>query len=91
MDYGSEEFKAGCMAAYEALQGEGRSNVFLPLKVDPASGAGLYILGVNNIDETSLGDGEDLWQRLGKKDWKKFTCHFCSIRWAGIENQPGIL
>ncbi len=90
MDYGSEDFKVRCMAAYEALQGEGRSNVFLPLTVDSASGAGLYILGVNNIDETSLGDGEDLWRSLGKKNWEKFTCHFCCVRWAGIENQPGI-
>lgn len=88
MDYTSEKFKESCMAVYEILQGEGRSNVFLPLTVDPASGAGVYILGVENISEDSLEDGEDNWSISGKKGWHDFKCHFCTVEWTEITNEP---
>lgn len=42
------EYREACERLFEQLKKEGQDKVFIPLEIDPASGAGVYIIGRKN-------------------------------------------
>ena len=82
-DCDSDEFKEHCLAIFEKLQNEKNDTICLPLCIDPWTGTGLFIMGINHLDEKALTEWCEYMER-DEDDWECFHCHFTCIYWEDL-------
>lgn len=74
----SEEFKYECIELYKALNTDPNSSVFMPLYFDSKSGAGVFIIGREQFDESLYDEVTE-------------NCAVCILRFmdVSLNAQPG--
>lgn len=83
-DLQSKEFKKQSLELFNTIQNAKSDKIFIPLYIDRNTGAGIYIVGVNRLGETALVESSREWNRMGRRDWNRFKCHFTYIYWDEI-------
>ena len=83
-DFQSKEFKKQSLELFNTIQNGKCDKIFMPLYIDRNTGAGIYIAGVNRLGQTTIVESSREWNRMGRKDWNRFKCHFTYVYWDEI-------
>lgn len=72
-----DEYIEKCSRLYDTLLKEKNSMAFVPLYIDQATGAGIYIIGRDKFDEESIG-----YEKMNQKE----VCLVCIVYFYAVDN-----